>query len=84
MEREEEILHLRERIEELEEKVEGLRFSRRVLMNLLEKLEQERTSCLLRLEKQNQKLRQNNSRFANNLLHKNKQIMELEMRLNRR
>jgi len=83
MDREEEMLRLRERVEELEEKVERLRFSRRILMNLLEKLEQEHRGCLLRLEKQNRKLQQNNSRFANHLLHKNKRIVELEMRLNR-
>lgn len=48
---EEDVVFLKERIEELEEKVEKLRFSRRVLMNMLERLEQEHSHCLLRLEK---------------------------------
>ncbi|MFZ3171237.1 MAG: hypothetical protein WA118_04570 [Carboxydocellales bacterium] len=73
-----EIERLKQRIEELEEKVERLRFSRRVLMNLLERIEYEHRDCLLRLEKQNQKLKHNNYRFATDLLYKNKRIIELE------
>lgn len=73
-----ETLRLKQRIQELEEKVERLRFSRRVLMNLLERLEHEHRDGLLRLEKQNLKLKNNNYRYATDLLYKNKRIIELE------
>ena len=38
------------RVRELEDKVEQLRLSRRVLMNLVEKLEKEKTYILARLK----------------------------------
>jgi predicted RNase H-like nuclease (RuvC/YqgF family) len=72
---------LRERILELEEKVEQLRLSRRVLMNLIEKIEKERVGFLTRLERENRKLQKNNYRYAKSLLHKNRQIVELESKL---
>lgn len=69
------------RAKELEEKVEQLRLSRRVLMNLIEKLERERCNSLTRLEKENRKLHSLNLRYARSLLQKNIQIRELESRL---
>ena len=55
------ITYLRRRIQELEEKIEQLRLSRRVLMNLIEKIE--KTSWFLRrLEKENRKLQLNTLR----------------------
>lgn len=66
------------KINELEEKIEQLRFSRRVLMSLVEKLEREKVALLNKLEKENKKLLLNNRKFAQSLLHKNRQIMELE------
>jgi hypothetical protein len=66
---------------ELEEKVEQLRLSRRVLMNLIEKIEKDRSGFLTRLERENRKLQQNNYRYAQRLLHKNRQIVELESKL---
>ena len=77
-----EIEHLQHRIEELEEKVEHLRVSRRVLMNLLEKVEREKGGLVSRLERENKKLQQNNSRFAKSLLSKNRQLIELQARIN--
>ena len=73
--------YLRKRVRELEEKVEQLRLSRRVLMNLIEKLEKDKNSFLNRLEKENKKLHLNNYRYARSLLCKNRQIMELESKL---
>ena len=73
--------NLRKRVRELEEKVEQLRLSRRVLMNLIEKMEKDRNSFLNRLEKENKKLHHNNYRYARSLLCKNRQIVELESRL---
>lgn len=75
------ISYLKRRIQELEEKVEQLRLSRRVLMNLIEKLEKDKTGFLNRLEKENRKLHQDNYRYARRLLRKNREIVELESKL---
>ncbi len=75
------IHYLRARVQELEEKVEQLRLSRRVLMNLIEKIEKDKTGFLSRLEKENRRLQQDNYRYAQWLLRKNRQIVELESKL---
>ncbi|MHB8156294.1 MAG: translation initiation factor 2 [Desulfocucumaceae bacterium] len=72
---------MRKRLKELEEKVDQLRLSRRVLMNLIEKLEKEKSRFLNRLEKENKKLHLANYRYARSLLCKNRQIVELESKL---
>ncbi len=72
---------LQQRIQELEEKVEHLRVSRRVLMNLLEKVEREKGGLVSRLEKENKKLQYNNTKFARNILYKNRQIVELQSKM---
>lgn len=72
------ICYWQQRVEELEEKVEQLRLSRRVLLNLVEKLEKEKAHCLTRLEKENRRLHLANHRYAHSLLKKNIQIMEME------
>jgi predicted RNase H-like nuclease (RuvC/YqgF family) len=74
-------VYLQRRVRELEEKVEQLRLSRRVLMNLIEKLEREKASLTGKLEKENKKLHCANYRYARWLLRKNSQIVELEMKL---
>lgn len=73
--------YLKQRVEELEDKIEQLRLSRRVLMNLVEKTEREKTCFLSRLEKENRRLSQNNCRFARCLIQKNRRILDLESRL---
>ncbi|ACV63847.1 hypothetical protein Dtox_3095 [Desulfofarcimen acetoxidans DSM 771] len=75
------INYLQRRVHELEEKVEQLRLSRRVLMNLVEKLEREKSGSVTRLEKENRKLQLSNYRYAKFLLKKNRQIMDLRVRL---
>ena len=75
------VQHLQKRVQELEEKVEQLRLSRRVLMNLIEKLEKEKNSFLNQLEKENKKLHLANYWYARSLLCKNRQIVELESKL---
>ncbi len=75
---------LQQRIRELEEKVEHLRVSRRVLMNLLEKVEREKGGLVSRLERENRKLQHDNSRFAKSLLNKNRQLIELQAKINQR
>ncbi|ATW24236.1 translation initiation factor 2 [Candidatus Formimonas warabiya] len=69
---------MKNRIEELEERIEHLRVSRRVLMNLVEKLEKDKNAILSKLEKENRKLQRNNAMYAQSLLSKNRRIMELE------
>nr|WP_026176904.1 hypothetical protein [Desulfurispora thermophila] len=76
-----ELVYFKRRVQELEEKIEQLRLSRRVLMNLVEKLEKEKNFCLSRLEKENKRLHLTNYRYARWLLCKNRQIMELKSRL---
>lgn len=72
---------LQKRVKELEEKIEQLRLSRRVLMNLVEKIEKERSSYLARLEKENRRLQILKNRYARSIFYKNIQIRELELRL---
>lgn len=70
------------RIAELEEKVRHLRFSRRILMNLLERLEQERGGLVQKLQKENKKLQSSNTKYAQSILWKNRRILELEKKSN--
>lgn len=72
-----------ERIKELEEQVSYLRISRRVLMNLIEKIETEKRFILNKLEEENKKLHKNNIRYAKKLWNKNKKIIELEINLSK-
>lgn len=78
-----EVAFLRKRVGELEEKVEQLRLSRRVLMNLIEKLEREKDILVGQFEKENKKLHKNNWKYARSLLQKNRQIVELEKELSK-
>jgi len=72
---------LEARIRELEGKIEHLRFSRRVLMNLIERIEKEKCDILSRLQKENRKLQINNTKYARTLLNKNRQIIEMKIKL---
>ncbi|MDO7787443.1 translation initiation factor 2 [Desulforamulus aquiferis] len=75
------IHYLQKRIQELEEKIEQLRLSRRVLMNLIEKIEKDKSGFVSRLEKENRKLHKDNYRYAQNLLQQNRRIVELQAKL---
>ncbi|MFZ7102588.1 MAG: translation initiation factor 2 [Peptococcaceae bacterium] len=72
------------RIKELEEQVEHLRISRRVLMNLIEKIEREKRLLLTKMEKENKKLQKNNNKYAQWLWNKNRQILELEEKISQK
>lgn len=72
---------LQKRIKELEDKVEALRISRRVLMNLIDTLEREKREQIITLEVKNERLQKNNCRYARSIMHRNIQILELEERL---
>ncbi|MDR3270779.1 MAG: translation initiation factor 2 [Peptococcaceae bacterium] len=64
--------------------MEHLRVSRRVLMNLLEKVEREKLILISQLEKENGKLQRDNRRFAHWLLSKNRQIIALQEQCEKR
>jgi len=75
------IEELQSRIKELEDKVEALRISRRVLMNLMDAMEKENKEQLVRLTVQNEKLQKSNSRYAKAVMYRNVRITELEEQL---
>jgi len=66
------------RIRELEDKVDALRISRRVLMNLLDSLDREKREQIHRLQTLNEKLQKNNCRYARAIMFRNVRITELE------
>ena len=69
------------RIKELEDKVEALRISRRVLMNLIEAVEREKKEKISHLELMNERLQRNNCRYAKTIMLRNVQILNLEEQL---
>lgn len=68
---------LYQRIEALEERLEQMRLSRRVLLRILEQSEEDKKNQLLRLEKENTKLQRQNCYFAKSLMEKNNRIVSL-------
>lgn len=69
---------LRARVHELEDKVEALRISRRVLMNLIDALEKEKKDQLANLSSRNEKLQKDNCRYARAVMCRNVKITRLE------
>lgn len=80
-EKDQKLAALEKKVRMLEERIEHLRFSRRVLMNLVEKLERERVRNLSRLEKENRRLQFSNKRYARLLMEKNRQLVEMKVRM---
>lgn len=78
-----ELGQLRQRVRVLEERVQGLRASRRILMNLLAAQEREKRSRIQRLEQENTRLQQQSSRYAKAVLERNIRIIRLEENLRR-
>lgn len=72
---------LRARMRELEDKIEALRISRRVLMNLLEDLEKEKREQLAVLSSQNAELQKSNCRYARAVMLRDIRINQLEAKL---
>jgi len=66
-----------DKIDKLKKEIENLRVSRRILMYLVERLEKERQQ----LEQENRKLQKNNYRYAQTLVQKNIEIVELQSSL---
>lgn len=60
-------MELEKRVEELEDLLEQLRVGRRVLMNVLELVQDEQREKIALLEQENEELRRKNRRFANML-----------------
>lgn len=77
----EDLRQLKARVRELEDKLAQVRLSRRVLLHLLEQMEAERNLFMKKLETENRRLQKANARYARSLLKKNRQIIELESRL---
>jgi hypothetical protein len=59
---------LEKKIEELEDLLQQLRLGRRVLMNLLEMIQNEQNEKLAQLEKENEWLRRKNRKYAERLM----------------
>ncbi|HHW92741.1 MAG TPA: translation initiation factor 2 [Firmicutes bacterium] len=66
------------RIRDLEAKVENLRLSRRVLMNILEVSERGKRRETENLERINDRLRRENRRYAQRLMEQNRRILDLQ------
>lgn len=69
---------LNRRVKMLEERVQGLRASRRILMNLLAAQEREKRSRIQRLERERDRLQRQSSRYARAVLDRNIRIIRLE------
>lgn len=83
MEHTDEMGQLRQRVRVLEERIQGLRASRRILMNLLAAQEREKRSRIQRLEQENVRLQQRTSRYAREVLDKNIRIIRLQESMGR-
>jgi len=83
VENSDEVSQLRQRVRVLEERIQGLRASRRILMNLLAAQEREKRSRIQRLEQENVRLQQRTSRYAREVLDKNISIVRLKESLQR-
>ena len=76
------VVTLQSQIQELEEKVAALRVSRRILMNLLDRLEKEKCEQFSILENQNNKLKKSNWQYAQTIMSQNLRIAKLEEKFN--
>lgn len=75
------VAELKQRVRILEERLVGLRASRRVLMNLLSSQRQQQADALRRLESETRRLKSRSVRFAKDNWEKNRTIWELRARL---
>ena len=68
----------RERVQTLEERLEQLRLSRRVLLRILEQAELERKSQVAVLTHSNKVLQRHNANYIAAIMEKNKRILALQ------
>lgn len=73
-----ELQELRSRVRLLEERLQGLRTSRRILMNLVAAQEREKRGLIQRLEAENGRLQRQSARYAKAVLERNIRIVRLE------
>lgn len=73
-----ELAELRTRVKLLEERIQGLRASRRILMNLIAAQERERRARINHLEQENERLQRRSTRYARAVLEQNIRILRLE------
>ena len=78
MDQADELIQLKNRVRVLEERIQGLRASRRILMNLITTQERERRTRIFRLEQENERLQQRSTRYARAVLERNIRILRLE------
>ncbi len=69
---------LLKRISQLEEKVAQLRVSRRVLIQLVERIEREKAELLQRAEREKRILKLQNARYARLIFERNRQLALLQ------
>jgi len=74
---------LRDRVRLLEERLRGLRASRRILMNLIAAQERERRALIAQLEAENGRLQKQSVRYARAVFERNIRIVRLEESLRR-
>lgn len=65
------------KIAQLEEKIDQLRVSRRVLIQLVERIEREKNSLIEYMEKERKYLKKQNARYARLIMEKNKRLFEI-------
>lgn len=75
---EHELKEMSKRVEQLEQRIEHLRVSRRVLMNLVERIERDKAATISKLEKENKKLILSNKKFARWLMESNYKFRQME------
>ena len=73
---------LSRRVAALEERLEQMKLSRRVLLRLLDRAESDRKVEVGNLRLENQRLKKQNQALANSLWAKNSQIVRLKMNIN--
>ncbi len=83
MDKADEMAELKRRVQILEERIAGLRASRRILMNLVAAQEREKRSRIQRLEQENHRLQRQSTRYAKAVLERNIRIIRLEQSVRR-
>jgi predicted RNase H-like nuclease (RuvC/YqgF family) len=75
------VLHLEERIRELESRIDKLHMNRRLLLDIIDSMEQDYQAKLMDLETKNSQLQRVNCRYARAIMARNARILELEEQL---
>jgi len=68
---------LLQKIQHLEDRIEQLRVSRRILIQLVEKIEREKQNMLLAMEKECKYLKRQNAKYARLIMEKNRELLDV-------